>query len=494
MARYVHSSHAYHKALTNIKQDESLEQAVKEIDAKIDKEIAKLRDKKWPQVATHVADLIQKKKYTQRLCRERYESLMDGSALTPIELDSDEEGRAELRTTRIATNKRLREEAAAAQEAEEQMRLAARIAKKEARAANVVVRITKAQQKKLDEEKISNMRKQSIAARKAQKAIMSNWVAYMKVDLRWATRKQNVERRVTNRLLGLPLSYHPSRYNHVDENEAEVEAVATIHVPDDPEEVDLDEDAAAEDEDDDNINDDASTVAASSRCGSVEVEVDDNPTPNKKQRTSSSPCSPARSSKSTSPKHLAPGEATVTNQTRTSPRSVMTVDELNVVLVSRDLPRASDSETHEQVVARLCEEDSLSTQSALRTALKASGVASGSFTMSGVWMGARELGGNISLAPVSLACCGTFDSGTGSNVARSVVGGSGGETGDTGTGGSADEDGVGEPVLLACGCAAGYSASTFRPKNENMRKNVWYTVNDCQGAAALCTSLQDSGR
>lgn len=377
MARYVHSSHAYHKALTNIKQDESLEQAVKEIDAKIDKEIAKLRDKKWPQVATHVADLIQKKKYTQRLCRERYESLMDGSALTPIELDSDEEGRAELRTTRIATNKRLREEAAAAQEAEEQMRLAARIAKKEARAANVVVRITKAQQKKLDEEKISNMRKQSIAARKAQKAIMSNWVAYMKVDLRWATRKQNVERRVSNRLLGLPLSYRPSRYNHVDENEAEVEAVATIHVPDDPEEVDLDEDAAAEDEDDDNINDDASTVAASSRCGSVEVEVDDNPTPNKKQRTSSSPCSPARSSKSTSPKHLAPGEATVTNQTRTSPRSVMTVDELNVVLVSRDLPRASDSETHEQVVARLCEEDSLSTQSALRTALKASGLSAG---------------------------------------------------------------------------------------------------------------------
>jgi hypothetical protein len=56
---------------------------------------------------------------------------------------------------------------------------------------------------------------------------------------------------------------------------------------------------------------------------------------------------------------------------------VMTVDELNVVLVSRDLPRASDSETHEQVVARLCEEDSLSTQSALRTALKASGLSAG---------------------------------------------------------------------------------------------------------------------
>jgi hypothetical protein len=353
--------------LTNTNQDESLEQAVKEIDAKIDKEIAKLRDRKWQQVATHVADLIQKKKYTQRLCRERYDALMDGTALTPIELDSDEEGRAELRTTRIATNKRLREEAAVAQELEEQQRLAARIAKKEARAANVVVRITKAQQKKLDEEKISNMRKQSIAARKAQKAIMANWVAYMKVDMRWATRKQNVERRVTNRLLGLPLSYRPSRYNRADEEEAEVEAVATIHVPDDPEEVDV----AAED--DDKLNDDVSTVAASSRCGSV----DDNPTPHKKQRTSCSLPSPARSSKSVSPKHISPGEATVTDKTRASPRSVMTVEELNVVLASRDLPRASDSETHEQVVARLCEEDTLSTQQALRTALKASGLSAG---------------------------------------------------------------------------------------------------------------------
>jgi hypothetical protein len=367
MARYVYPSYPYYKTLTNTNQDESLEQAVKEIDAKIDKEIAKLRDRKWQQVATHVADLIQKKKYTQRLCRERYDALMDGTALTPIELDSDEEGRAELRTTRIATNKRLREEAAVAQELEEQQRLAARIAKKEARAANVVVRITKAQQKKLDEEKISNMRKQSIAARKAQKAIMANWVAYMKVDMRWATRKQNVERRVTNRLLGLPLSYRPSRYNRADEEEAEVEAVATIHVPDDPEEVDV----AAED--DDKLNDDVSTVAASSRCGSV----DDNPTPHKKQRTSCSLPSPARSSKSVSPKHISPGEATVTDKTRASPRSVMTVEELNVVLASRDLPRASDSETHEQVVARLCEEDTLSTQQALRTALKASGLSAG---------------------------------------------------------------------------------------------------------------------
>lgn len=373
MARYEHPSYSCCKTSTNTDQDESLEQAVKEIDAKIDKEIAKLREKKWQQVATHVADLIQKKKYTQRLCRERYESLMDGSALTPIELDSDEEGRAELRVTRIATNKRLREEAAAAQELEEQQRLAARMAKKEARAANVVVRITKAQQKKLDEEKITAMRQQSIAARKAQKAIMANWVAYMKVDMRWATRKQNVERRVTNKLLGLPLGYRPSRHNRVDEEDVEVEAVATINVPDDPEDVDSDNDAIVEEEN--NINDDVSTVAASSRCGSVD-EADDNPTPHKKQRTSSPPSSPARSSKSVSPKHLAPGEATVTDQTRTSPRSVMTVDELNVVLASRDLPRAPDSESHEQVVARLCEEDSMSTQSALRAALKASGLSS----------------------------------------------------------------------------------------------------------------------
>jgi hypothetical protein len=367
MARYVDQSYPNHLTSTNQYQDESLEQAVKEIDAKIEKEITKLHDKKWLQVATHVADLIQKKKYTQRLCRERYEALMDGTALTPIELDSDQEGRTELRITRITTNKRLREEAAAAQEAEEQQRAAARQAKKEARAANVVVRITKAQQKKIDEEKINNMRKQSLAARKAQKAIMAAWVSYMKVDLRWATRKQNMERRVTNKLLGLPLNYRASRHNRADENE--VEAVATIHIPDDE---DFETLNITEDEEG-GIVDNASTVAPSSRACSV--DGDDNPAPHKKQRTSCTPPSTARDPKSASPKqHLAPGDATVTEETRISPRSVMTLAELDVVLASRDLPRASDSETHEQVVARLCEEDTMSTQQALRVALRASGL------------------------------------------------------------------------------------------------------------------------
>jgi hypothetical protein len=298
---------------------------------------------------------------------------MDGTALTPIELDSDQEGRMELRMTRIATNKRLREEAAAAQELEEQQRTAARIAKKEARAANVVVRITKAQQKKIDEEKISAMRAQSIAARKAQKATMAHWVAYMKVDLRWATRKQNVERRVTNRLLGLPLNYRRSRYNNPavneDEAEADTAAATTFHAA-----IEAAEESEEVPNDDDNINDsDASTIAPSSRAASIDS---DNPTPHKKRRTA---CPSPRSehSKSDSPKQLAPGEATVTDQTRTSPRTVLTITELNAVLASRNLPRASDSETHEQLVARLCGEDALSTQQALRTALKACGLSAG---------------------------------------------------------------------------------------------------------------------
>lgn len=348
---------------------------MKEIDAKIDKEIARLREKKWLQVATHVADLIQKKKYTQRLCRERYESLMDGTALPPIELDSDQEGRAELRSSRITTNKRLREEAAAAQELEEQQRTAARMAKKEARAANVIVRITKAQQKKIDEEKIANMRMESVAARKAQKAIMANWTAYMKVDARWATRKQAGERRATNKLLGLPLGYRPSRYNHGDENEVEIdcEAVATDHAGDEVEEEGSEGgDAVAGDEDQANY---ASTVAASTTSDSVS----DNPRPRKKllHNPSSSPLTSVRDSKSASPKHIAPGEAIATEKTRASPRSVMTPAELTMVLASRDLPRASDTETHEQVVARLCEEDGLLTQQALRAVLKASGLNAG---------------------------------------------------------------------------------------------------------------------
>jgi hypothetical protein len=359
---------------TNKSQDERLEQAVKEIDASIEKQIAKLQEKKWLQVATHVAELIQKKKYTPKLCRERYDGLMDGTALPPIELDSDQEGRATMRADRISTNKRLREEAAAAQELEEERKAAAAAANKESKAANAVVRITKAQQKKLDEEKIAKMKKDSAAQRKAQRTTCAQWSAYNRVEVAWLSRKAQTERILSNKLLGLALSYRPPKNKQIEEIEEFEEEV---------------------DEDDTEVDEDTIVIAHVPRKHiRTSGFTSDNPAPRKKRvdtmvprnttspRSTISPRTSPRASpracprlpKSASPKHVAIGEAPVTAETRASPRINMSMAELDAALAHRDLSRSYSVESHEQVVARLEMEDMMSTVATLKSVLEGHGL------------------------------------------------------------------------------------------------------------------------
>ncbi|KAM0721156.1 hypothetical protein Q7P37_003443 [Cladosporium fusiforme] len=344
-------------------EDERLEQAVQEIDNKIDKEIAKLRDKKWLQVAAHVADLIQKKKYTAKLCRERYDGLMDGTALKPIELDSDQEGRAEMRANRIATNKRLREEAAAMAAQEEELKKAARITKKEAQAANKAVKITRAQKKKVEMEKIAKMKEAALAQLKAQKAVIAQWAAYNKVESLWIVRKKKTEMRLLNKLLDLPASHRAPRSKNanVEDDEGEM----TDRITDEEPEMD-NNNAANNNAANTNNKSNATTTQVNGKHGRESGSGSDAPL-KKRLRNSSS-------AKSMSPKHIAVGEAEVTDETRANPRAVMTLAELNSVLVRRDLLRASSQETQEQVVARLHMEDKMATVSTLNAMLKASGL------------------------------------------------------------------------------------------------------------------------
>jgi hypothetical protein len=318
--------------------------------------------------------LIQKKKYTPKLCRERYDGLMDGTALPPIELDSDQEGRANMRATRISTNKRLREEAAAAQELEEERKAAAAAAKKEFKAANTVIRITKAQQKKLDEEKIAKMKKDSAEQRKAQKARCAQWSAYNRVEVAWLSRKAQTERILSNKLLGLALSYRPPRTKHIEEEE-EIE-----------EEVEEEIELVGEDTTDDEDN----IVVAHVPRKHIRTSgfASDNPAPRKKRvdtmsprdtispRTSprASPRASTRLSKSASPKHVGIGEAPVTAETRASPRINMSMAELDAALAHRNLSRSYSVESQEQVVARLEMEDLLSTVATLKSVLEGHGL------------------------------------------------------------------------------------------------------------------------
>lgn len=289
---------------------------------------------------------------------------MDGTALKPIELDSDQEGRAEMRNTRIATNKRLREEAAAAQELEEQRKAEAAAAKKESRAANVVIRLTKAQQKKIDEEKIAKMKKASVTQRKAQKTTCSQWIAYNKVEAAWLCRKANAEHILTNKMLGLPVSHRPSRSQHVEEEEEEqIEDV-----------FDYDQEDSGDDEEDTIV-----VARVTRKHLRSSGSTSDNPTPRKKKAGTTSPVNVTtrtspRFTKSASPKHVAIGEAPVTDETLASPRMNMNMAELDAALVHRNLSRPSREETLEQVVARLEMEDKLSTVDTLKMVLEGHGL------------------------------------------------------------------------------------------------------------------------
>ncbi|GAB7323588.1 hypothetical protein MBLNU13_g07082t1 [Cladosporium sp. NU13] len=324
-------------------EDQMLEKAVQEIDKHIEKEIAKLQNKKWAQVASHFADLIQKKKYTQKLCRERYDSLMDGTAIKPIELDSDQEGRAEMRRTRIFTNKRLREEAAAAQQLEEERKAAARAAKKKTKAANVAA---------------------SAAQRKTVKLRIRQWNAYNRTEASWLSRKQHAERILQNKLLGLALSYRPPRTKRIQFEEPQYE-----------------EEKSEQESEEDEIEDDEDTIVVAHTTRKhrrSSGSVSDNPAPRKKKAGTKSPVNATRTSprlsKSASPKQVAIGEAPVTAEVRPSPRFNMTIADINDAFSVRDLPKVSGQETREQAVARLEMSDQLATTQDLKSYLKAHGL------------------------------------------------------------------------------------------------------------------------
>ncbi|MGG6495380.1 UNVERIFIED_CONTAM: hypothetical protein NY603_20895, partial [Bacteroidetes bacterium 56_B9] len=53
------------------------------------------------EVSIYLAEKTVKRKYTANACQERYEALKNGTALLPIELDDDQEGRRLLREERI---------------------------------------------------------------------------------------------------------------------------------------------------------------------------------------------------------------------------------------------------------------------------------------------------------------------------------------------------------------------------------------------------------
>ena len=94
----------------------------------------------------------------------------------------------------------------------------------------------------------------------------------------------------------------------------------------------------------------------------------DNPAPRKKTDARSTTTHRANvngDSSTPKPDQLAPGGVPVTKQTIANARSIMTREELNVLLYARKLPKSTSSESHPQTVARLAQADNLLTNAEL---------------------------------------------------------------------------------------------------------------------------------
>lgn len=86
----------------HIGEDEMLRDMKEEVDKKYAEAMRNLEKKKWQDVSIYLANKTKTRKYTAKACRERFDGLMDGSAMIPVELDDDQEGRRKLRDERIA--------------------------------------------------------------------------------------------------------------------------------------------------------------------------------------------------------------------------------------------------------------------------------------------------------------------------------------------------------------------------------------------------------
>jgi hypothetical protein len=310
-------------ANAEVLQDEKLYQAYGEVETKINAEIAKLEAKKWNEVSKHLANKMPERKYTGKACKERFDGLLDGTAELPIELDPDKDRRRILREARIAEAKRAREEA-----------------KEAARRAVEAVRQEKIQ-RKAKALQIKKERQDGIEARRAEKELdkrLKKAVANAKsnvVQKRRATERQERQKRAEKEreqeLENIVYSYYTGKYlqrrHHISIKNGEDEEE---YISDD-EKVD-----GA-----DLLQHDQDNGPAASNTSTTRV-----------RKTEKQPAGPSTGVK-------------ISKQSLLNPRSIMTLEELDLLLAKRDLPRRVASETHPQVVARLAAADKALKMSAL---------------------------------------------------------------------------------------------------------------------------------
>jgi len=310
--------------MTDFQQDEKLRNAVEQMQDKYEVEVQKLKEKKWRDIAAAVAKDLGVKKYTAPACKERWDALEDGTALMPIELDFDKEGRRVLRESRIAANKQRRIDikAAALWAATEKDRKAA-------------------QKKELMEQK-EHERQAERARRQAEKDEEDRKKAEIRANLEAQRNKQKVidaeikqklaeKREERKNADAMYIHYTGHKLNGRRDDD-----LIKTHEGDESEEELYDSDMEADGDDGEStmpeLNDDPETSAGEDN----DVE------------TTKAPKSVLKSNRNK-----------VTLATLKNPRSIMNLSELDDLLQRRGLRRRSRHETHPELVARIAAADAM---------------------------------------------------------------------------------------------------------------------------------------
>jgi len=317
--------------LTNARQDEQLEKAVKAADDIFQRDHQRLLEKKWNDTSLFLTNYLElkQKKYTSKACQERYEALQNNTALIPIERDPDQEGRKQLREARVAEAKRVRADGKDAERRAEEELEARKNAGKEWRARRKQEKLEAAAAREAENAENKRIREERAAGKAnrlaAKKAAREAWKAEIEEKRRVRYLEERVYRQVSGgmalnriRLTAATTAHNGSMVAANDNNNSDSEdGVGSDDMPDVLSDREEDQFGSSSEGDDG----DESDVAMTAIAGAIS------------------------------------GERTVTALTLENPRSILTDEELKILLCSRGLSARGAGETHPEVVARIAAAD-----------------------------------------------------------------------------------------------------------------------------------------
>lgn len=298
---------------------------VKSLEEKYELEIQKVMEKKWAEVSSLLARGMAQKKYTGKACKERWEGLHDGTALLPIELDPDQEGRRVLRETRIAEARLRRAETGGEGERKKEALEAKKRADQELKdqklwAIEEVKREREAE--RAEDRRLVEERKRAKEEKKAaEKEAAALWVG----QIREKRKIRELEERVYRSIMGKSLRRFRNGALYADNG------------------ADLNNKHGGPEADSDEENDTDTDKDSENEPAGVHSDRDEDRFPGS-----------GSDGEGTIPKKI---KAKVTKETLANPRSILTEAELEVLLFERGLPRRGGRETHPQMVARLAAAD-----------------------------------------------------------------------------------------------------------------------------------------